>query len=196
MEPKPWETAAKFKKRAADFRHATEKAKRGFSKAVSADVRGRLDQDSAKALAREYVKHGDLRHALISTGFANEDMSGAQMSKLITKVRSSQHFARAFDAVVTTFSEHEILTRDRVLAGLFVEASDRYGPTSGASRVSAWAKLAQLTGLEAEAKRGEDLNKELQAPGGVLMVPFVQSIEQWEQAAVKQQAQLKADVRN
>lgn len=136
-----------------------------------------------------------MRHALVATGFADENMSVAQMSKVATKVRQSKLFADAFDHIITTFDEHEILTRERVLAGLYVEAADRFGPTSAAARVSAWSKLAQLIGMEAEAKRGDDLNKELAAPGGVLMVPFVASIEQWEEAAVAQQAQLKADVR-
>lgn len=196
MSPKPWETKSRAQtKKAEAEKAATTTAKRRYSRALSTDVKGRLTKDTAIALAREYVKHGDMRHALVATGFADEDTSASQMSKIATKVRQSRFFAEAFDQIVTSFSEHELLTRERVLAGLFLEASDRFGPTSAAARVSAWSKLAQLIGLESEAKRTDDLQKELQAPGGVLMVPFVSSIEDWESAAMTQQAQLKADVR-
>lgn len=197
MQPKPWETGSPKKKqqKAQAEKAATKTARRNYSKALGTDVRWRLTKDTALVLAREYVKHGDMRHALVSTGFADEDTSASQMSKIATKVRQSRFFAEAFDHVVTAFDSHELLTRERVLAGLFLEASDRFGPTSAAARVSAWSKLAQLIGMEAEAKRTDDLQKELAAPGGVLMIPFVQSIEQWEQAAMTQQAQLKADVR-
>lgn len=195
MSPKPWEKDPKRVEAAQAAKAAATKAKRSYSRALSTDVKGRLTKDMALVLAREYVKHGDMRHALVSTGFADEDTSPSQMSKLATKVRQSRNFAEAFDHVVTAFDSHELLTRERVLAGLFLEASDRFGPTSAAARVSAWSKLAQLIGMEAEGQRAADLKKELSAPGGVLMVPFVSSIEDWERAAMSQQAQLKADVR-
>lgn len=198
--PKPWETVSQAKKRKAEERvagnEAAAKAKRRTATALSKSVKGQLTKDVAMAIAREYVKHGDMRHALVVTGFADEDISASQLGKIASKVRQSARFAEAFDHVVVNFNEHELLTRERVLAGLFIEASDRFGPTSAAARVTAWSKLAQLTGLEADAKRGDDLQKEMQAPGGVLLVPFVSSIEDWEQAAMSQQAQLKADVRN
>lgn len=195
MSAKPWERDPEKAKRVQAEKAATVKAKRSYAKAISTDVRGRLTKDTAIALAREYVKHGDMRHALVTTGFADEDTSPSQMSKMATKVRQSKLFAAAFDHIVVNFNEHEILTRERILAGLFIEASDRFGPTSAAARVTAWSKLAQLMGMEAEAKRTDDLQKELAAPGGVLMIPFVSSIEHWEQSAMAQQAQLKADVR-
>lgn len=195
MSPKPWEKDPKKVEQAQAARDAASKAKRSFSRALTLDVKGRLTKDVAIVLAREYVKHGDMRHALVSIGFADEDTSPSQMSKLVTKVRQSRHFAEAFDHVVTAFDSHELLTRERVLAGLYVEASDRFGPTSAAARVSAWSKLATLIGMDFDAKRTDDFQKELAAPGGVLMVPFVSSIEQWEQNAMSMQAQLKADVR-
>lgn len=195
MSTKPWEkNPAKVKEAQQARAAAASKAKRSYSRALTTDVKGRLTKDIALVMAREYVKHGDIRHALIATGFADEDTTPSQMSKLATKVRQSANFAEAFDHVVTAFDSHEILTRERVLAGLFIEASDRFGPTSAAARVSAWSKLAQLIGLEQEAKNpGGD--EKLEAPGGVLMIPFTQSIEQWESAAMGMQAQLKADVR-
>lgn len=198
MSPKPWEKDPKRVEAAQAAKAAATKAKRSYSRALTTDVKGRLTKDMALVLAREYVKHGDMRHALVSTGFADEETSPSQMSKLATKVRQSRNFAEAFDHVVTAFDSHELLTRERVLAGLFLEASDRFGPTSAAARVSAWSKLAQLIGMEggdSEAQRDAALRKELSAPGGVLMVPFVSSIEQWEQNAMSMQAQLKADVR-
>lgn len=194
--PKPWETNQQRAKRREAEEAVAAKARRRFNTAVTKDVNKRVDRDTAIAIAREFVKHGDMRHALTVTGFIDEDTSTTMANKIALRVRNSVNFRNAFDHIVVHFDEHEILTRDRILAGLFIEASDRYGPTTASARVTAWSKLAQLTGLEAAAKRSDDLADELAAPGGVLMVPFVSSIEQWEQAAMTQQARLKADVRD
>lgn len=196
MYRKPWETVDQRKKRVEREAAVTDRAKRNFSRAVNKTTDKRVTLDTAAAVAREYVKHGEMTKALIATGFVDEDTSPSEIQKIARRVRHSKGFQDAFDHIVVHFDEHEILTRDRVLAGLFIEAADRFGPTSGASRVSAWSKLAQLTGMEAAVKRTDDLQKELAAPGGVLMVPFVSSIEQWEQAAMAQQARLKSDVRD
>ena len=196
MSAKPWEKHPDSVKAAQEAKAATAKAKRSYSRSLTKDTNKRISEDVALVIAREYVKHGDLRHALVVTGFVDEDTSPSQLRKIATRVRNSKNFAAAFDHVVTAFDASEILTRERVLSGLYVEASDRLGPTSAAARVSAWGKLAQLLGMEQEAKKppaGTDGH--LEAPGGVLMVPFVQSIEQWEQSAMTQQAKLKADVR-
>lgn len=192
---RPWESAETKKKRADTKQSAARSAKQKISRAITSSAQ-MLTEDNALVLAREYVKHGDLGHALVACGFADETTTGPMLSKMIRNVRKSRRFAEAFDQIICNFDEHEILTRDRILSGLFTEAADRWGPTTASARVAAWAKLAQLTGMEAAAKRTEDLKDELAAPGGVLMVPFVSSIEGWEQAAMAQQAQLKADVRN
>lgn len=195
MFAKPWE-----KNPPPDKTVVAEKAKsarRAFSRAVTDDTTRRMDKDIATAIAREYVKHADMFRALVAVGYCDEDTDPAMMSKIAGRVRKNAYFEKAFSEIVTTFTEHEVLTRDRILAGLYIEAADRFGPTTGSSRVAAWSKLAMLTGLEAEAKRAAepDAPKQLEAPGGVLLIPFAPSVEAWEQAAIGQQAQLKADVR-
>lgn len=193
---RPWESADKKAKKADARSSAARSAKMKAGRALKRDAELFLTPDTAAILAREYVKHGDLGNALVACGYADEATTAAMLSKMIRQVRKSRRFAEAFDHIIYNFDEHEILTRERILAGLYTEAADRWGPTTASARVAAWSKLAQLTGLEAAAKRTEDLKEELTAPGGVLMVPFVSSIEGWEQAAMAQQAQLKADVRN
>lgn len=193
---RPWESADNRAKKAEARSSAARSAKAKASRALKRDADLLLTADTAAVLAHEYVKHGDLGHALVACGYADEATTAPMIAKMIRQVRKSRRFAEAFDRIVYNFNEHEILTRDRILAGLYAEAADRWGPTTASARVAAWSKLAQLTGLEAAAKRTDDLQGELAAPGGVLMVPFVTSIEHWEQAAMTQQAQLKADVRN
>lgn len=195
MYNKPWETVQQKTKRVKQQAADSAQAKRKFSRSIINDTRRRLDKDTAMALAREFVKHGDMERALVAVGLVDEDASTSVVNDIARRARRSANFANAFDYVVTHFDEHEILTRDRILAGLFMEASDRYGPTSGASRVGAWAKLAMLTGMEAEAKHAEE-KASTDAVGGVLLIPFSASVEQWEADAMGQQAKLKSDVRN
>lgn len=190
--PKPWETREAREKRVAREAQVSQQAKRSFNRALKTDTDRRLDKDAINAIARNFVVHGDIVRALIATGFIDEDTPQSIITKIARRVRCNATFEQAVQKMSMSFMEHEILTRDRVLHGLYTEAADRAsGLTTGSSRVAAWGKLATLMGMEEKEEP-----KDAQVRGGVMLIPFTQSIEAWEQAAMGQQAKLKADVRN
>lgn len=79
--------------------------------------------------------------------------------------------------------------KERVRAILMKEALD---PSStGSARVSAAAKLAVILGMDAPTKTiNENVNK-----GGVLMVPAIANLDDWQAIAQASQAKLVADAR-
>lgn len=155
----------------------------------------RMDEGFALILARQYALHGDMVLALLQTGRYPVDDSGLERArKAAWKYKAHPLFQAAFEAVVMRFTETDILTRDRVLAGLYMEAADRGVMTTSSSRVAAWSKLAMLMGMERDVKDPPKTDDQSDK-SGVLMVPYVSSIEEWESAAMGQQAQLKSDVR-
>ena len=81
--------------------------------------------------------------------------------------------------------------KSEILAMLRKEAS-YYGPgSSQAARVSALGKLAQLLGMEPPKQ-----NKvELKTPG-VMVVPAIASVEDWENTAMNAQEKLRDDTMN
>lgn len=155
----------------------------------------RLDEGGALVLARAYALHGDMTLALLQIGRYPADDEGLERArKNAWKYKAHPLFTAAFEAVVMRFTETDILTRDRVLAGLYMEAADRGIATTSSSRVAAWSKLAMLMGMERDVKdppKADDYSDK----SGVLLVPYTATIEDWEQAAMGQQAQLKSDVR-
>ena len=148
----------------------------------------------AQRYAKEYVFDFDTVAALFRARILDESHSKTFISKQATRFRRDPTVAEAIQGYMARLDSEKILTRERVLYGLLEEANYHGIGASASSRVAAWAKLAKLMGMELPA---EDPNKikEDQNKGGVLMIPFVQSIEEWEQSAVGQQAALKADVR-
>lgn len=80
--------------------------------------------------------------------------------------------------------------KKRVRAILMKEALD---PTStGSARVSAAAKLVAVLGMDAPVKTiNENVNK-----GGVLMVPAIANLDDWQAIAQASQAKLVADARS
>lgn len=155
-----------------------------------------IDRLKAQAYAKELMVDFDTVKAMLRAGL----MSGEEFAKrTATSVyKTAQRWANdpyvlsACKAFIDRIEDDKILTRERILFGLYTEAN-YFGPGSSASaRVAAWAKLAKLKGME-EAPPDPLAAKE--AKGGILMIPYSSSIEEWEAAAMGAQAQLKADVR-
>lgn len=97
----------------------------------------------------------------------------------------------AIQAYSSRIEKDKIVTRERIMMGLFEEANNRGFGSSASARVAAWARLAAMIGAEKPA--GEDKGKE--ARGGVMLVPYAGGIDAWEAAAKGQQTLLKASVR-
>lgn len=144
----------------------------------------------AQAFAKEYIIDFDHRAAAIRMGVHDDEGEAVKMGRAMLNDPETLQCIQAFMAQMP---ESTIVTRERVMWGLLQEALLHGLGASHSARVAAWSKLAKLLGME-EAK--EDPSKAKSA-SGVMLVPYMPGgIEAWETAAVGQQAQLKADVRN
>lgn len=82
--------------------------------------------------------------------------------------------------------------RQRIVQGLFREA---HNMTSNASaRVSALKELAEIYKLKEPVKAPEPKGKK--ARGGIIQIPAIADVTQWEDVAVVTQEKLVEDVRN
>jgi hypothetical protein len=77
----------------------------------------------------------------------------------------------------------------RIRNGLMREAHDMF--SSGASRVAALGKLMSLYGMDAPTK----IHQEIDHKGGVMMVPVIASLDEWERTAMASQAALAESAR-
>lgn len=79
--------------------------------------------------------------------------------------------------------------RRRIRAALMREAHYRGPGSSHSARVSALAKLASIRDMDAPTK----IKSELTMRGGVMMVPAIAAIDEWETAAQASQTNLQKD---
>lgn len=147
-----------------------------------------VDAIKAQAFAKNYLIDFDHRNAAILT-FNIDDPERARVVGL-DWIRHPL-VLQALQAYMPRIENEKIVSRERILLGLLQEANYHGLGSSHSARVAAWSKLAKIMGMEIEKKDSD----EAKTRGGVMLVPFAGGIEQWEQAARGQQAQLKADVR-
>lgn len=83
-----------------------------------------------------------------------------------------------------THAEDADVLKNRVVQGLVREANNYGEGSSHTARVTALKQLAEIYGVE--AKKGQGNN-----PGGVMIVPAISNVDDWESAAVQQQEDLK-----
>lgn len=156
----------------------------------------KLDPIKAQAFAKEMLVDFNPVKSMLRAGLISaEDAQEREASSLYTTAnRYERHplVQQALRDFIHRVESEKIVSRERILYGLLEEAC-YHGPGASASaRVAAWGKLAKLMGMELPPEGEKKAND---APGGVMMIPFSPSIEQWEQSAMGQQAKLKADVR-
>lgn len=142
----------------------------------------------AQAFAKEYLIDFDHRNAMIRLGVDDPDKA----LELGRAMLNDPETLQAIQAYMGRIEEDKLVTRSRVLAGLLREACYHGLGASHSARVAAWGKLAKVLGME---QPPEDPSKKNNL-GGVMIVPMAGGIEEWERAAIGQQRQLKADVRN
>lgn len=155
-----------------------------------------LNPIKAQAFAKEMLIDFNPVKALLRAGLIDEDEATSRTPSSLYKTASryERHplVQQALRDFIHRVESDKIVSRERILYGLLEEAC-YHGPGASASaRVAAWGKLAKLMGMELPPEG----DAKTPAPGGVMLIPFAPSIEQWEQAAIGQQAKLKADVRN
>lgn len=88
--------------------------------------------------------------------------------------------------------EEDEVNKRRILNSLFREADDRGEDASHSARVSALAKLAAIHGMDAPTK--SDVN--VTHRGGVMMVPALVNLDDWESQAIESQEKLVHDTRD
>lgn len=79
-------------------------------------------------------------------------------------------------------------TRRRIRMGLLRESQFRGSGASHAARVSALSKLATIYEMDPKDNKALDINL-----GGVMVVPGMASVEDWEKAARSSQTKLQQD---
>jgi hypothetical protein len=84
-------------------------------------------------------------------------------------------------------------TKQRIINGLMREAHYHGEGSSAGARVAALGKLAQIHGMVEKVGKKETGQKTL---GGVMRVPEISDVTQWEEVATGSQERLVTDVRN
>lgn len=82
------------------------------------------------------------------------------------------------------------MDRERIISGLFKEAHYKGPGASHNARVNALGKLAVIFGLDKKDDKPEV------DESGVMVVPMTGSLDEWENAAIDQQTNLKQEVRD
>ena len=92
--------------------------------------------------------------------------------------------------MMAKLQDSAIVTKNEILLGLKKEAHYHGLDGSAAARIAAWRSLAKILGIEVDKVEGN-----IKLAGGVMLMPFSGTPEQWEQAAQAAQEKLKKDVR-
>lgn len=117
----------------------------------------------------------------IGGGYTSRYRMGAELLR-------EPYVARRIKELVDILAENQITNNKRILAGLVREANYHGRDASHSARVSAFGLLAKINGMEAPTR--------VEHSGGVMVVPGVHSVDDWERSAIEAQAKLKADVRD
>jgi len=129
----------------------------------------------------EYVKDFNGVAALARLGL-NYSAPGVVASRWLKEPFTQYLLARYVDEI----DEDALINRKRVIAGLNREANSYGLDSSGASRVSAYGKLAKILGMEIDRSEVK-----VAVAGGIMLVPMGTSIDEWERNASRAQAELK-----
>ena len=136
----------------------------------------------------EYLMDYDQTGAAIRIGFS-ASFAQTYAEKFMTEPYVRKKIADMQNALAEDDKLEVELDRRRIRAALMREAHYRGAGSSHAARVSALSKLAQIRDMDAPTKIKADMNLR----GGVMMVPAIANIEEWESAAQASQTNLQKD---
>lgn len=136
----------------------------------------------------EYMIDFDQTAAAIRIGF-----SASFAQTYAEKFMTEPYVRKQIALMQTALSEDDKLEADldrrRIRAALMREAHYRGPGSSHAARVSALAKLASIRDMDAPTK----IKSEMTMRGGVMMVPGIANLDEWEKAAQASQGDLQKD---
>lgn len=133
----------------------------------------------------EYMFDWDWTKAAIRVGYPKNkarEVAEAFMSEPVVQ-RLIKEQSKSFDPA-------KEITLGYVVSGLLKEAHREGGGSSHAARVAAWEKVGKVLGLGQSNTVDNNVNI-----SGVMVVPGVQSVDDWENAAAPCQAALQASVK-
>lgn len=135
----------------------------------------------------EFLKDHDYRNAAIRIGFLPKyaDQYAAEFA-VDPYVKRRIEYEMTRPLTNEEAAEHKRAMIRRTEALLLKQAGYAGPGASHGARVSALSKLASIYGMDAPTK----VEQTIQHKGGVMMVPGVASVEDWEAAAVASQEKL------
>ena len=166
--------------------------KNGYSGSIAPDMTP-ADKELRDLFAREYLFDFDPKAACIRCGFLEQyALQYAQQfmgeSYVQNKIASLSKVGKA----IGEDKEHDQQTKQAVLTSLFREANYRGAGSSHGSRVAALAKLASILGMDAPTKMEQTITHK----GGVMAVPGIAGLDEWEAKAVESQSKLTNEAEN
>lgn len=194
--PKPWEDGgadSKKQLKRQPWASATSEVNSDVVRAhererASAGASRNIDAVKAQAFAKCYLIDCDHRNAA-ALAFGIEDDERARRTGL--DYLRHPLVLQAIQNLIPQIESEKLVTRERIMMGLLQEATYFGVGSSHSARVAAWGKLAQMTGSD----KPVDPEQDAAGRAGVMLVPMIGSIEEWESTARTEQAKLKADVR-
>lgn len=156
-------------------------AEEAMSQNLSAKERELRDK-----FVEEYLIDFDQTAAAIRIGF-----SASFAQTYAEKFMTEPYVRKKISDMQTAMAEDEKIEADldrrRIRAALMREAHYRGPGSSHAARVAALGKLATIRDMDAPTKIKADLSLR----GGVMMVPAIANLEEWEKAAQASQTDLQ-----
>lgn len=135
---------------------------------------------------REYIKDFNGSEAMRRMGYKHSAVH-VHASKFLRHPYTQWFLRKLMDEM----DEKSIVNRNIVLLGLVREANERGPDSTHSARVSAFKTIARCLGMEVHKVDGKIAIE----GGGVLAVPLVGSVEDWEKLSTAAQAKLKEAVR-
>ena len=157
------------------------------SEAMAQDLSGK-EKELRDKFVDEYLLDFDQTAAAIRIGFS-ASFAQTYAEKFMTEPYVRQRIAALQTAMAEDEKIEAELDRRRIRAALMREAHYRGPGSSHAARVSALAKLASIRDMDAPTK----IKSEMTMRGGVMMVPGIANLEDWEKAAQASQGDLQKD---
>lgn len=130
----------------------------------------------------EFLIDRDARAAALRAGVAR-----INLKKRVTQWMGDPKIARAIQLRTDTSDLEKMISPQRILAGFIDVAFDRNAPPS--ARNTALRELAAIKKMYGEDDKGK-------TGSGVLFVPGMMAITDWDSAAQASQAKLKDEVKN
>lgn len=167
------------------------------SRRLAAKTEGNLtpkQKQRADEFVLQYLRDFNATQAFVRTQLAEgkpfEEIDLAYAMNAGYQMTRWPYVAQRIQGAMDEAEEKNIVTRNEVMFGLKREANFHGAGASHGARVGSWSKLAGILGMD--VKRVE---QQLALKGGVLVVPAVDGVEEWERRSAAAQAALKEEVR-